>query len=288
MINGTLTDEELERTLGVAYQDSANADEIIKKAAAYVREKAGATATAEPEATATVNPLATEGRVEYPQEESGGSAAGWLIGGALLIAGGGGAYAWYANLQRKRAAAQRLAQKRAAQQRAGQGQAAGKAPISAQNRPGNNAAGNRQPAGGAFTPRPGSSGNPSAAGGTPTTKQGAPAQTAGGVRAGETAGAGGVKTVSAQSAARVRTGSYTEQNGSTRPRPAAGANTTGAQSQKPYGKPMDNPYGRYTSDAEEDATYTASFKPSSRENSSSPRRRRNHSGQTGENNESRS
>ena len=80
--------------------------------------------------------------------------------------------------------------------------------------------------------------------------------------------------VSAQQAAKVRTGTYTEKNGATASKPAGTAGSTG----KPYSKTMENPYGRYTSSGEEDATYTASFKPGENRKTNGSRRR---SGGTG-------
>ena len=66
--------------------------------------------------------------------------------------------------------------------------------------------------------------------------------------------------VSAQNAARVRTGNYTG-TGTTKPK-ATPSTPSGGQRSGSYKGGASNPYGRYSaSDGEEDATYTASFKP---------------------------
>ena len=86
----------------------------------------------------------------------------------------------------------------------------------------------------------------------------------------QTAGKTNGQPVSAQQAAKVRTGTYTEKNGTTAVKPSTTQNGTG----KPYGKTVENPYARYTSGGDEDAAYTASFKPEeSREKGNSRRRR---------------
>ena len=78
-----------------------------------------------------------------------------------------------------------------------------------------------------------------------------------------------------QQAAKVRTGTYAEKNGTTSAKPAGSSAGTG----KPYGKTVENPYGRYTSGGEEDAAYTASFKPEeSRKTGNTNRRRNNRNG----------
>ena len=110
-------------------------------------------------------------------------------------------------------------------------------------------------------------------------------QTTGRMPAGKTpAGTAGTvqKPAGAQQAARVRTGTYTEKNGTTASRPAG---QTGSSNDRPYRKTVENPYGRYTTAGEEDATYTASFKPEeSRNKTAGPRRRSdaNRSGRDGE------
>ena len=66
---------------------------------------------------------------------------------------------------------------------------------------------------------------------------------------------------SAQNAAKVRTGNYTEGTGTAKPK-ATPSRTAGGQNAKTYGTGSRNPYGRYSkSGADEDASYTASFKP---------------------------
>ena len=71
-----------------------------------------------------------------------------------------------------------------------------------------------------------------------------------------------------------RTGTYTEQNGRPSARPsetsASGQNT---QRPRPYSGSMENPYGRYSSRTEEDASYTASFRPEENRTGGSSRRR---------------
>ena len=196
----------------VYYKDNTQKDRMIEEAKTYILGQVDAEKTEEPTETPEINPLATDAKVEYPQEESSGGIGGWLIGGALLLAAGGGGYYWYTMTQRKRQAAQRLAQKKAQQQR-------------------NQQAANR-PQGQQNTNRP-------------------PQQ--------------------AQSAARVRTGTYTDQNGTVAPKPGTGSGS-GTDSSRQYGKTMENPYSRYTSGTEEDHTYTASFKPEEN-GSSAPRRR---------------
>ena len=70
-------------------------------------------------------------------------------------------------------------------------------------------------------------------------------------------------TVPAQNAARVRTGTYTESAGSAKPK-ATPSTPSGTQGNgKAYRTGSKNPYGRYSSsEADEDSSYTASFKPS--------------------------
>ncbi len=123
--NGSLQEEDLEKTLGIAYQASANKDETIRKAMDYIRGKLygeGAEPTATGEAVSTDEPLETEVNPPEPVKANDGLIPGW--GWALIIAGmagaAGGGYAIYANRVKKRAAAQRMAQKRAAQQRSQQ------------------------------------------------------------------------------------------------------------------------------------------------------------------------
>jgi hypothetical protein len=77
---------------------------------------------------------------------------------------------------------------------------------------------------------------------------------------------------SAQQAARVRTGTYTEKNGTTSVKPASQADS--GTMRKPYSRNVENPYARYTSGSEEDASYTASFKPDESRRSGNTHRRR--------------
>ncbi len=66
----------------------------------------------------------------------------------------------------------------------------------------------------------------------------------------------------AQNGARVRTGNYTENAGSAKPKATPTRPSGGQSTGQPYGNSPKNPYGRYTSsDTEEEASYTASFKP---------------------------
>ena len=94
-------------------------------------------------------------------------------------------------------------------------------------------------------------------------------------RGSQAAGKTSEQPASAQQAAKVRTGTYTEKNGTTAVRPSATQNTTG----KPYGKTVENPYGRYTSGGEDDAAYTASFKPEEKQTGNTRRRRGGESGE---------
>ena len=78
-------------------------------------------------------------------------------------------------------------------------------------------------------------------------------------RNGQTAGRQG-QPVSAQNAAKVRTGSYSGKGSRTSAKPAQ----TDAATRKSYGGNVENPYGRYsTASTEDEANYTASFKPGS-------------------------
>ena len=73
--------------------------------------------------------------------------------------------------------------------------------------------------------------------------------------------------VSAQNAAKVRTGTYTDKPGSVRPKATPTEAAPERNARKPYSTGSGNPYGRYTSsDNEENATYTASFKPGAGKN----------------------
>ena len=70
------------------------------------------------------------------------------------------------------------------------------------------------------------------------------------------------RPVSAQNAAKVRTGTYTDKPGSARPKATPNDSASAPAARKPYSAGAENPYGRYTSsDTEEEASYTASFKP---------------------------
>ena len=73
------------------------------------------------------------------------------------------------------------------------------------------------------------------------------------------------QTASVQQAAKVRTPN-------TRSTSQTSRNSNNA---KPYSKTVENPYGRYTSGGEEDASYTASFKPDESKTGGTSRRRRN-------------
>ena len=88
-------------------------------------------------------------------------------------------------------------------------------------------------------------------------------------------GTGTGNTVSAQNAARVRTGNYTGSAGTTKPRVTPTTPSAGNNNGKTYGTGTKNPYGRYTrSGSDEESAYTASFKPEGGE----PRPRRSRSG----------
>ena len=79
------------------------------------------------------------------------------------------------------------------------------------------------------------------------------------------------QAVSAQNAKKVRTGTYADKTGSTAARPGTSEPQT---VRKPYSGGIENPYGRYTSStADEDPSYTASFKPDAgKESGRRPRR----------------
>ena len=214
--SGKLSADTLRTTLEVYYKDSANKEQDVKDAMAYIEEQTGGFGDAEATETPEINPLATDGAVEYPQDKGGSSATGWIIGGVLVLAAGGGYY-WYSTMQRKRRAAQRAAQKKAQAQR---------------------------------------------------NAQQAPQKSAQAAQAGQ---------AKQQAASRMRTGTYTDRNGSVASRPDGEAKETA----KPYGKPIENPYGRYTSGStEEENKYTASFKPEEPESAGSARRR-TRTGRTG-------
>ncbi len=168
-------------------------------------------------------PLATV-EPENPQEETtGGSAAGTIILILVLLAAAGGG-GYYWYIQKQR---KREEAQRIAQKKAAQ-----------QNR-------------------------------TMAGKEGArPVRPVPPGQNGSMAGKEGMRparpTPSAQNGARVRTGTYTEETDSAKPK-ATPAPASGGQNNGPaYGGGTKNPYRRYSSsDTEEDASYTASFKPAS-------------------------
>ena len=88
-----------------------------------------------------------------------------------------------------------------------------------------------------------------------------------GTRPAGTNGTNTAQAPAAQQAAKVRTpGTHT------------GSGTgNSANAGNPYSKNVENPYARYTTGKEEDATYTASFKPQENKTSGNSRRRRNNS-----------
>lgn len=236
--NGSLKEEDLQNTLEIAYQDNSNKEETIAAAIGYIREKTG-TGTAQP---AEESPVPTESpevkeNIAYEQDAGQGGGFGWLIGGIFVLGAAGAGYAVYANRNRKREAAQRMARKRVAQQRAQNTGSTGSQTHPTVRPQASSASRIQQPgtAGMGASPEPGN----------------------------------------AQQAARIRNGIYTGNNGKSAP----GTNRTTAGGQgsvKPYSRNVDNPYGRYTSGTEDDADYTASFKPEgNRESSSISRRRRN-------------
>ena len=70
---------------------------------------------------------------------------------------------------------------------------------------------------------------------------------------------------SAQNSSKVRTGTYTESAGSARPKATPTTPSGSKNSGKTYRTGQKNPYARYSaSETEEDATYTASFKPNAK------------------------
>ena len=236
--NGTVSREQLENLLKSHYQGLSGQDTLVTEGLAYIEgilaQNETPTETPEPsEAPVTVEP-------EPVQEETRGSGAvGWILGAAAVLAAGGGGYAWYTGQQRKRKAAQAAAQKRAAAARKQQG--------------------------------------------TPS-----------GARPAGTAGTAAGTAAAAQDAQSSRTGTYTKQNGRPTAQPIAAS--AAAQQRKPYSSNTDNPYSRYTtrsaqeagdvqnsvreadssapfrrpdaSGEQEEATFTASYRP---ENNEAPR-----------------
>ena len=74
------------------------------------------------------------------------------------------------------------------------------------------------------------------------------------------------RPASAQNGAKVRTGTYTETTGSSRPKATPSTPAGGQGTGKTYGTGQKNPYARYSAnDTEEDNAYTASFKPNTDE-----------------------
>ena len=84
-------------------------------------------------------------------------------------------------------------------------------------------------------------------------------KTQGNGKTGQTTGKQQGQPASAQNAAKVRTGNYTNSGSTTTAKPA--------QTDTAARKVVENPYGRYSkASTEEDATYTASFKPDAEAN----------------------
>jgi len=94
---------------------------------------------------------------------------------------------------------------------------------------------------------------------------------------GKKPGSGGAvnQPVSAQNAAKVRTGTYTDKPGSGRPSATPSSSKPAPGARKNYRTGSgNNPYGRYTSnDTEEEASYTASFKPNAGEKDVKPEKK---------------
>ena len=107
--NGSLKEEDLQNTLEIAYQDNSNKEETIAAAIGYIREKTG-TGTAQPaESPVPTESPETKENITYEQDAGQGGGFGWLIGGIFVLGAAGAGYAVYANRNRKREAAQRMA-----------------------------------------------------------------------------------------------------------------------------------------------------------------------------------
>ena len=222
---GTLKADDLQTELEKYYKDAKDPENSVKKAMEYLQEKLNLKTEEVTDTPAPLEPV----EPENPQEKtSGGSAAGAVVAAlALLGAAGGGGYYWYVQKQRKREAAQRMARQRAARQQQAMGgkEGAGTSGQPNTSRTASSRTGSARPA----SARPESS-QPS----------------------------------SGQNATRMRTGSYTGDSGTDRPR-ATPSTPSGTQSSgKTYGtgNGTRNPYRRYSSsETDGDASYTASFKP---------------------------
>ena len=264
--NGNVSREQLEALLRAHYQGEANQDELVAAGLRYIEEQLGteaATDTPEPspESLETAEP-------ETVQEQTEGTgAAGWIIGAAAVMAAGGGGYVWYTSNQRRRKEEAAAARKRAAQTRQRQEGTArpqqgsnGTGRTGTAGRPAGSAAASsayRRPAGSSSGMASGPSGGAERTGtGSYTARTGQPA------------------TGSAE-----RNGDYTVRPGHTAPastdraaRPASGSRTQ-------TGNAGTNPYARYSArEDEEDAQYTASFRPQENRNNGDAgyhRRRRN-------------
>ena len=255
--SGTVSQAQLETLLKSHYQGYADADTLVAEGLKYIQEQVGPEETEmpepSPETTVTVEP-------EMPQEETGGpGAAGWIIGAAALLAAAGGGYAVYSNKLRARKAAQAAAQKRAAQarrqQQMGTGASAGKTAGAGGNAGVTGAAGTAGKTGTAGSPY----GRPAGTAGTAATA---------GKTAGETSGVSGAAVKPAATAGTAGTTASTA--GATAA--AAGASAV----KKPYENKVENPYGRYSTRnaGEEEAKYTASFRPEENAAEGTVRRRR--------------
>jgi len=196
----------------------------------------------ETEPTDTPEPTAEPTNTPEPiQEQTQGSgAAGWIIGAAAVMAVGGGAYVWYTSVQRRRREEAAAARKRANQARQ-RTQAPGR-----------------------------QSGNAPMRSATERTAQNPGSGTPGQKTAGNQASAPGYRETPARTAAREETAPV--RNG-------AAETLSASQRTKPYSGKVENPYARYsTRNNEEDARYTASFRPDDQQEEVTPRRRRRSGG----------
>ena len=278
VLNGKMTEEQLENLLRAHYQGTENQDELVQAGLAYIREKLQAEATPTPEPS----PEATEetATVLPPQEENEGPGGGiWIIGAAIAIAAGGAGYALYTSNRRKQKERAAAAKKRAAQNRMSVPDSRAKtgsaANSSAYRRPaaaGRDSGVQSSPGTSATfgTGYFGTSDRSSGAGYSGMSAGNGGSAYSGTSEGGAGAGASGMSTGSS-TASRSRTGNYTNQNGRAEISPTESA----------YSKPRTatgNPYARRTSlpDGDEEASYSASYRPEEGRDSEqgTPRRRR--------------
>ena len=259
--NGNVSREQLETLLKVHYQGAADQDKLVAEGLKYIQDQLGEEATDTPAPTPeeTAEPLETVEAEPVQEETEGGTgAAGWIIGAAALMAVGGGGYVWYTSTARRRKEAEAAARKKAAQARSKPQGGTGTGTSGAAQRT-NPGAGAGQSAGANPYQRPASAG------------------TAG------TAGTVGSAAAGSAARERSRTGAGMTSSGQT-DRTAGTTGTAGAAQTsrpRPYSGTRDNPYARYSSrNDEEEAKYTAAFRPEENQErtAENTRRRRSRAG----------